>query len=67
MKGRQFYVALRNGEMPNWMILRECPQCGEETGTVECRWCGYDIAGHEEEASIREAQEYLRLEEEWKE
>ena len=67
MKGRQFYVAIRNGEMPDWMILDNCPTCSEETNTVECRWCGADLAMLEEVASKKEAEEYLRHEFDWKE
>ncbi len=67
MKGRQFYVAMANGELPDFMILGSCPSCGEETGTVECRWCGADFAQLEEQASKQEAEEYLKHEVDWKE
>ncbi len=67
MQGRQLYVAIRNGEMPDWMILENCRVCGEETGTVECRWCGADLAELEELASKKEAEEYLKHEADWKE
>lgn len=67
MKGRQFYVAMSRDEMPNFMILGPCPVCGEETGTVECRWCGADLAALEEQASKEEAEEYLKHEAAWKE
>ncbi len=67
MQGRQVYVAISRGEMPDWMILGQCPACGEETGTVQCRWCGADIAALEEQASKVEAEEYLKHEADWKE
>jgi hypothetical protein len=67
MKGRQLYVAIRNGEMPDFMVLGPCPTCGEETGTVECRWCGADLAELEELASKAEAEEYVKNEADWKE
>ncbi len=67
MQGRQLYVAIRNGELPDWLVLEECPTCGEETGTVECRWCGADLAALEEQASKQEAEEYLKHEADWKE
>ncbi len=67
MKGRQFYVAMRNGEMPDFLVLSTCPTCGGETGTVECRWCGADLAELEELASKKEAEEYLKHEADWKE
>ncbi len=67
MKGRQLYVAIRNGEMPDWMILETCRVCGGETGTVECRWCGANLAALEEQASKQEAEEYLKHEADWKE
>ena len=67
MQGRQLYVAIRNGEMPDWMVLGTCPTCGGETGTVECRWCGADLALLEERASRVEAEEYLKHEADWKE
>ncbi len=67
MKGRQFYVAMRNGEMPDFLVLGTCPTCGEQTTTVECRWCGADLAELEELASKKEAEEYLKHEADWKE
>ncbi len=67
MQGRQVYVAMSRGEMPDFMILGPCPVCGEETGTVECRWCGADLALLEEQASRVEAEEYLKNEADWKE
>ena len=67
MQGRQFYVAVSRGELPDLMVLVECPICGEETGTVECRWCGADLASMEERTSREEAEEYLRYEADWKE
>jgi hypothetical protein len=66
MQGRQLYVAIRNGELPDFLVLGECPICGEETGTVKCRWCGADLAALEEQASKEEAEEYLRHEIDWK-
>ncbi|KKL91603.1 hypothetical protein LCGC14_1893030 [marine sediment metagenome] len=67
MQGRQVYVAMSRGEMPDFMILGPCPVCGEETGTVQCRWCGADLALLEEQASKLEAEEYLKNEADWRE
>ncbi len=67
MQGRQIYVAMSRGEMPDFMVLGLCPVCGGETGTVECRWCGADLALLEEQASKAEAEEYLKHESDWKE
>ncbi len=67
MKGRQLYVAMSRGEMPDFMVLGPCPVCGEDTTTVECRWCGADLAELEELASKKEAEEYLKHEADWKE
>ncbi len=67
MKGRQFYVAMSRGELPDFLILEECRICGGQTTTVECRWCGADLAELEELASKSEAEEYLKHELDWKE
>lgn len=24
-------------------LVHQCPTCGEETPTLECRWCGSDV------------------------
>lgn len=67
MKGRQLYVAIRNGELPDLFVLEECPTCGGNTTTVECRWCDANLAELEELASKREAEEYVKHEIDWKE
>jgi hypothetical protein len=65
MEGAQLYVAIRNGEMPDWMIVDICPSCGENSYTVECQHCGADIAGLEEAENKREAERYAQDCKEW--
>ncbi len=67
MQGAQVYVAIRNGEMPDFRVLDVCPVCGEYSATVECRWCGTDIAEVEELASKREAERYIQDCKDWEE
>jgi len=67
MQGAQVYVAIRNGEMPGWRVIDICPVCGEQSYTVECQWCGVNIAEVEETASKREAEQHIQDCKDWKE
>lgn len=67
MQGAQVYVAIRNGELPDWRFVDLCPVCGEHSYTVECQWCGVNIAEEEEKASVEEAKRHIAHCQEWKE
>lgn len=61
----QFYVAVRNGEVPNWAWVDYCPVCGENSRTVECEHCGTDIARENEKAERLEVERFTADMEVW--